>query len=78
MYYLCSMQSPLSYNTSWYRDSKQKYGSGRTKTYILVETLVSDYSNYFGSQMQNQPFSVATDGSNDMDNMNAISSDCYF
>jgi len=27
--------------------------------------LVSDYSNYIGSHMENQPFSVTTDGSSD-------------
>jgi len=43
--------------------------SGHAKTNILVETLVSDDSNYIASQMQNQPFGVATDGSNEMDNI---------
>ena len=42
--------------------------SGRTKTNILVETLVSNDSNYIATQMQNQPFSVATEGPKDMDN----------
>ena len=46
----------------------KKYGSGCTKTNVLVETLVIDDSNFIASQMQYQPFSVATDGSNDMDN----------
>jgi hypothetical protein len=43
----------------------QKYGSGRTKTSALV---ASDDSNYIANQMRHKPFSVATDGSNDMDN----------
>ena len=34
-----------------------------------MEILVIDDSNYIASQMQNQPFSVATDGANDLDNM---------
>jgi len=38
------------------------------KQNVLVETLVIDDSNFIASQMQYQPFSVATDGSNDMDN----------
>ena len=38
------------------------------KQMFIVETLVSDDSNYIASQMQNQPFSVTTDGSNDTDN----------
>ena len=46
----------------------KKYGSGCTKTNILVETLVSDDSSYIASQMQNQPVSVATDGYDDTDN----------
>ena len=34
----------------------KKYGSGCTKTNILVDTLVSDDSDYIASQMQNQLF----------------------
>ena len=41
--------------------------SGRTKTNVLVETLANDDSNYTAGKMQNQSFSVATDGSNDTD-----------
>lgn len=46
----------------------KKYGSGRTKTGALIETLARDDSKYIADQMRNQPFSIATDGSNDMDN----------
>jgi hypothetical protein len=53
----------------------KKYVSGLTKTNVLVQTLAIDDSNYIASQMQNQPFNVATNGSDDMDN-EAISSDC--
>jgi len=41
----------------------------RQKPNVIVETLASDVSNCILSQMQNQLFSLATDGFNDMDNM---------
>ena len=44
--------------------------SGRTKTNVLVETLVCDDSNYIDSQLENQPFGVAIDPYNYMDNTN--------
>ena len=48
-------------------DIAKTYGSGLTKTNVLVETLASDDSNYIyiAIQMQNQRFSLATDGSDD-------------
>jgi hypothetical protein len=43
-----------------------KYGCGRTKTSCIVETLASDDSQRIMKAMQNQPYSLATDGSNDI------------
>ena len=44
----------------WQWSDKNKYSCG---------DIGSDDSNYIASQMENQPCSVATDGSNDLDNM---------
>ena len=43
----------------------KKYGSSHRKINVLVEILASDDSNYIASQMQNQLFTVATNGSID-------------
>ena len=63
---LGSRQNPLTRSPV---SEKNMAVSGGTKTNTLVETLVSDDSNYIASQMPNQPFNVATGGSNGMDNM---------
>ena len=52
-----------------FSDSKiaAKYGSGRTKTSCIVETFTKLDENYLAEIMRNQPFSIATDVSNDFE-----------
>ena len=46
-----------------------KYGSGLTKTRCIVETFANLDENYLTEIMRNQPFSIATDGSNDFEDV---------
>jgi len=43
------------------------YAAARTKTSHIIETLADEDSKHVESVMQKNPYSIGTDGSNDMD-----------
>ena len=50
-------------------DISKKYGCARTKTSNIVNVLASDVENMITEGMRSQPFSLATDGSTDFDDI---------
>lgn len=46
-------------------DISKKYGSGRTKTTAISKCMAKDLAESLALKMKHQPFSIATDGSND-------------
>jgi len=46
-----------------------KYGSGRTKTSHIANTLADDDSTRVAAIIRQKPFSLVTDGSNDIESV---------